>query len=255
MLLSEFFNTYISTKEDVTEKWQHQMQLNSELNKLLGMLQNNGVKVMKHYIETILNTNVNPFDCMVFCNKLHLVTVSDFMEWSNSLEKSKIKDVIGLFTDVPPVLTGGVDTIQVNKLINNIKELIPQEYKEQDITINIPTDITYQILTLQDIKKIIKYDKTNRLRYIKESRDCDDFASLFKCAFRKLGLGNATIFGCVINLYSPQGHLIGGHAINLIYYEDNGHYLKLFEPQTDDIKDFGDLLFGHKYYKIRQINI
>lgn len=256
MTLQEFFDKYISKNPDPWKKWTEQTQLNSELKTALETASSSvpGISFMIYYIEKLNYSTVTPFECINFCNALNLVEITDFVNWSKALTPAHIGNIIKLLAPPEPTF-GTFEKIKANDIVNIIKNDIPMDYKENNLHVGIPEDSIYQIPTLSDIQKVISYDKTNKLKYISQTRDCEDFAKLFKCAFRKLGIGNVTVFDCAINLYTPQGGLNGAHGINLLYYEDNGKQLRLFEPQSDSIRNFGDIFVGFKYYKIREITI
>ena len=83
-------------------------------------------------------------------------------------------------------------------------------------------DSKYWVCSKQEFEDWIKWDWTNKKRYISEEYDCDNFAFSFKARCdRRLGI-NAV--GLVID-YS------GGHAYNLVIFSDAAP--ELFEPQGD----------------------
>jgi len=98
-------------------------------------------------------------------------------------------------------------------------------------------DTKYWTCTRLDFDVIIKWDWTDKKRYVKERYDCDNFAFSFKARMdRKFHLNNV---GLVVD-YS------GGHAYNCVVFS-NGT-VELFEPQSDS---FTTNLLGTGYYKCK----
>ena len=76
--------------------------------------------------------------------------------------------------------------------------------------------------TRQEFVNWIKWDWTNKRRWLEEEYDCDNFAFSFKARTdRKIGINWV---GLVID-YS------GGHAYNVVAFSDEAP--KLYEPQAD----------------------
>ena len=83
-------------------------------------------------------------------------------------------------------------------------------------------DSKYWTCTRLDFDAIIRWDWTDKKRYISEKYDCDNFAFSFKARMdRRFHLNNV---GLVID-YS------GGHAYNCVVFSDGK--AELFEPQGD----------------------
>ena len=257
MTLVEFFEKYKSKNTGFRGALE-QSVLNHKLKNDLTKLQTTvtGIKLMLYMISNIKYQPINYHTCLTFCESIGLVTVQDFIDWSNSLKIAKVFDIINYsdmipfkFTDI--AIWQHTRLLDLKKLVSNT---IPDTYKEKNINYYF-NDNTYYIPTYKAIKDYIENNTTNKLRYIVEKRDCDDFAYLFKCGFKNSGIGNTTVAICEVNLYTKDWESIyAAHAINLIVYSDKDkNYVKLFEPQTDELIDFGSTLAGTKYYKIRKL--
>jgi len=86
-------------------------------------------------------------------------------------------------------------------------------------------DSKYWTCTRLDFGAIIKWDWTDKKRYVKQKYDCENFAFSFKARMdRKFHLNNV---GLVLD-YS------GGHAYNCVVFSDGT--AELFEPQNDSFK-------------------
>ena len=83
-------------------------------------------------------------------------------------------------------------------------------------------DSKYWACSKKEFEDLIKWDWTNKKRYVAEEYDCDNFAFSFKARCdRKIGINTV---GLVID-YS------GGHAYNVVAFTDSP--AKLYEPQSD----------------------
>ena len=106
--------------------------------------------------------------------------------------------------------------------------------------------IPKNLVTVEDI--IHKY-RCDRLTYIQQRRDCDDFAIMFKSFLSRHSLGNLTAGVFWARFYKEDGSHVY-HAINLILYKDeNGNIThKLYEPQSE--MKFYDIGQNEKYIRI-----
>ena len=93
-------------------------------------------------------------------------------------------------------------------------------------------------ITLDEWKKIIRQDLIDRLKWILDKFDCDNFATIFT-AFMSVfyGLNSAGLaLGAVLDKNTKK--VIGYHAYNVIVAEDSGEVkLFIYEPQNDTIKE------------------
>ena len=205
-----------------------------------------------------------------FFDYYNVQTLDDFYNWEDALKKADISKIV---SDIQPkyykLNYNNYETINKNDLKDAIWNLIPDIYR-YDWVYNKKfffDDSKYKIIPLQDLKEFLKVSLLNRLSYLSERRDCDDFAQLLKCEFRKYGYGNVTVAKISINLFKNKRDnytdpnlsfkdMFGAHAINMAYVKDNNDYkLILIEPQRDTIFNFGDPTITTKYYKIRYINV
>ena len=100
-------------------------------------------------------------------------------------------------------------------------------------------DSTYHLTDWETWKRIIKWDWTNKRKYLKDIYDCDDFADEFSAmATSTYGL-NSVALAKMTRLDQPNtDKLIGYHRHNLILANDkeNGLEAYLYEPMTDGFK-------------------
>ena len=83
-------------------------------------------------------------------------------------------------------------------------------------------DSKYWACSKKEFQDWIRWDWTNKKKYVAEEYDCDNFAFSFKARCdRKIGINTV---GLVID-YS------GGHAYNVVAFTDSP--AKLYEPQSD----------------------
>ena len=102
-------------------------------------------------------------------------------------------------------------------------------------------DREYTALPLKVWERILEWSDVDRIDYVSEKRDCDNFAIALS---GQVGLRLAVNgIGLVVD-YS------GGHAYNCILVrEGNDLTLRIVEPQTDRMPAVGSCLSGHEAYK------
>jgi len=98
-------------------------------------------------------------------------------------------------------------------------------------------DSKYNCIKLTDFQAIIASDFTNRMKWLAETWDCDNFASLFSSLMSLIynfnGAGIA--LGAVVNKQTKQ--IEGYHAYNCVILDTNNtKKLYLYEPQADILK-------------------
>ena len=97
-------------------------------------------------------------------------------------------------------------------------------------------DSKYHLCSEKDMTAIIKFDWTDRKKYVSEFYDCDNFAFNFKAMVaRRFGINSV---GLVIDWS-------GGHAYNIIAFRNGS--MKIFEPQSDSWP-----VLGSKMYKFEK---
>ena len=128
------------------------------------------------------------------------------------------------------------------EILNNC-EVITLDKLEELITREFPKlkpyylDKKYRIADETQIREALKYSQTKRLKYSKETFDCDDFATVLKSEIVKLG---TNAIGIIVDVS-------GKHAYNVIVYKnDNVLHLFIVEPQTDEIVKIGEGLYKAK---------
>ena len=104
-------------------------------------------------------------------------------------------------------------------------------------------DRTYTALPMATWASILAWSDVDRVQYVAERRDCDNFALALA---GQVGL-RLSVNGCgVVVDYSGQ------HAYCVLLVEDTargGIYARLVEPQSDGLPQVGDSMSGHEAYK------
>ena len=101
-------------------------------------------------------------------------------------------------------------------------------------------DSKYWACSKKEFQDWIRWDWTNKKKYISEQYDCDNFAFSFKARCdRKIGVNTVAL---VID-YS------GGHAYNLVVFTDAP--AELYEPQGDRFVSMGTGISKNEIYKMR----
>jgi len=128
--------------------------------------------------------------------------------------KQRIKELEAQITPPSLVYKGDMD-------INELSSILIDKFP--DAPLYLP-DYYYKTCTVEDIKRFLNWDTTNKLKYIGESFDCDDFAWRLK--------GNITIPPwSAIPFFILWTNL---HALNgFIDYLGDFYFV---EPQTNKIQ-------------------
>ena len=101
-------------------------------------------------------------------------------------------------------------------------------------------DSKYWACSKKEFQDWIKWDWTNKKKYVSEQYDCDNFAFSFKARCdRKIGVNSVAL---VID-YS------GGHAYNLVCFTDAP--AELYEPQSDRWVTKGNGKSKNEVYKMQ----
>jgi len=115
-------------------------------------------------------------------------------------------------------------------------------------------DSKYYLLNKATIEEIIKYDWTDKKKYVSDWFDCDNFASVFAAHMMEIyGVNSVGIMGHVEMLDKNTGAHHGWHRINMILVVGNGLEAYMYEPQTDEwqkIEKGKKYVFGKYEYKI-----
>lgn len=134
----------------------------------------------------------------------------------------------------PPKVVYQITSKEVRKIIESSLRAKPDHVKL--------ADGNYGLYSLQDLKRFLNHDKTDKYNYIKESFDCDDFADVLKgherewFRFHKQPMGSTfgIVWGDIRN--DENSDKPRPHAVN--YFIDDDKKLWLIEPQTDNIFEF-----------------
>lgn len=88
------------------------------------------------------------------------------------------------------------------------------------------TDLTYQVFTVQDLQRFLKMDNTDKMKYVADKWDCDNFAVLL------YAMAEIAMPGCCFGeLWASTPN--GMHAVN--FFVDNLNRFYTIEPQSDEI--------------------
>jgi len=97
-------------------------------------------------------------------------------------------------------------------------------------------DTKFWYSSISDFKTIISKDFIDRLKWIAESFDCDNFASLFCSLLTVIWGYNGVGVGLGAVLDKETKEVLGYHAYNCVLVEENGNnVLYLYEPQSDSL--------------------
>ena len=131
--------------------------------------------------------------------------------------KNKLDQLINIY--IPP-FKPKIYQVDVDFIAKRLEKLPNWEWWRW-----LPLDMLYYTTTLEDFKKIIEWDRTNRKLYMIDRFDCDKYAMYFKANVAWYFGINAV---AVVLDYSSQ------HAYCLVFPYDVDRPLG-YEPQTDEI--------------------
>lgn len=98
-------------------------------------------------------------------------------------------------------------------------------------------DRIYHYVDINSMKKIMRKDLTDRLKYYSEKFDCDQYATLFASIVNVMFGINCVGIALGAVLDKNTKNLIGYHAWNLIITEESNQVcLYSYEPQEDILK-------------------
>jgi len=90
------------------------------------------------------------------------------------------------------------------------------------------SDTRYRLPSVDTIKKLLDADDTDKLNYVEDFADCDDYAFALQGAQEKYFWGKGYAFG-ILWYYNERF----GHAVNL--FIDRDRQLYIVEPQSDAV--------------------
>lgn len=112
-----------------------------------------------------------------------------------------------------------VERTEIN--MGRVWEMLQTKFPKAAIFLS---DNTYKLCNLEDIEEFLRVDQTNKMGYIPEDRDCDDFS------FRLLGQFSVPEWsGIALGIIWTDVH-----ALN--FFIDQNLEFWFIEPQTDDIQ-------------------
>ena len=230
-------------------KFLNQDIMDRKLKQDLEKLPHPAVKLCLTYLTQFVKVKINYETVSDFYEQLNIITMKDFIKFNNSISDFNI---INLFTNLKSELSLGIVSSVSQQVVRDAIKKIDSKYIEPHCSI-LFSDVYYRICDHNRIKDITDASKLEKIQYVAERFDCDDFARALKCFLAQQHYGNLALAYCEINLYSKDYEKsIGAHALNLIVSENHeGYQINLIEPQTDKILNIGDPVINTKYYKIR----
>lgn len=152
--------------------------------------------------------------------------VEDVVTFVSGFDKINTNEII---QDIQPTLN--IDLTQRDKINSgDLKNIIKDQcFCTSNCTFHY-TDAHYYLPTKDDLDNLMQYSKLPQLKYIPESRDCDDYAHMFRSWLAFMGIGNLAIAYVEVSLQGYNGQNIGAHAINACILEDKT--VLLIEPQN-----------------------
>ena len=116
-------------------------------------------------------------------------------------------------------------------------------------------DAAYRILDEPTVTECLAYDKSNRKRFKRDYRDCDNYALMLSHFFAaRLGVNScAEVMSFLAgHAFSAMPVLVDGETPDPLGYRNNGRIIKwlIIEPQADKILDANDL--RRSMYRLRR---
>jgi len=121
----------------------------------------------------------------------------------------------------PPEIVG---LLSVNEIIELYVECFPSIMPDLNYHMLV-LDGTYQLTTMDEVRRFVEWDNTNLFKYVPDILDCDDFAAHLWGAFAIPGWSGLPV-ALVVG---------GGHAFCSVVAlgEDGEPHIHFIEPQTD----------------------
>ena len=112
---------------------------------------------------------------------------------------------------------------------STIRTILKQTYPGAHVRI---ADGLYNIVSYSELLRWLNTDSLDKMRYIKDVLDCDDFARESRCRIMRLNRAHGKNFMyAYCEGYTPMGY----HAFCLSFCDGS---IKIVEPQNDDTKDW-----------------
>ena len=131
-------------------------------------------------------------------------------------------------------------------LSGKIVEVLKSRGFNKNITLS---DGRFYLIPFSQWKEIIEVDWTDKMKYVKEKRDCDNFAYSFSSRMSELFEINSAgiVWGYIYN--KDTGKSIGGHLWNCIITSDFKMYF--YEPMKDTYLEYnsGKIVMGKWRYE------
>ena len=179
---------------------------------------------------------MHPDDLIQHCKDLGFLEWPDLEKFILAIDPTSFNfNYIKQVYNPPFPELGETEMVNVYAVHNHIRAT---GFQISPFNINVTYDKEYELLSHEDLLKVVKANPSNKYQYIPEKRDCDDFTRIFLGWMSRQGRGNIAIFGlrCVLNYTNGKTE---EHLMCLVLTKDKQVYI--FEPQNDSyIWKFGD---------------
>ena len=112
---------------------------------------------------------------------------------------------------------------------STLRTVLEEAYPDAHIRI---ADKSYDVISYSELLRWLNTDSLNKIQYIKDIWDCDDFARESRCRIMRLNRIHKKNF---MYAYSEGYTPLGYHAFNLSFCDGK---LRIIEPQNDDTKEW-----------------
>lgn len=110
---------------------------------------------------------------------------------------------------------------------STLRTILKEAYPDAHIRI---ADHSYDIFSHSELIRWLNTDSLNKIRYIRDIWDCDDFARESRCRMLRLNrMHRKNFMYAYCEGYTPMGY----HAFNLSFCDGE---IKIIEPQNDDTR-------------------
>ncbi len=153
--------------------------------------------------------------------------------WSNLLEAVTQQ---GEAPKPKPQVKDAISMVSYDKVVAALRQSALKNLRPQFL------DRNYTALPMEKWQEILEYSDVDRVQYVSELRDCDNFA---------IALAGQVALRFGVNGIGIVVDFSGRHAYNclLVSTSDGGLEIKVVEPQSDGMPKVGDRLSGHEAYK------
>jgi len=199
-----------------------------------------------------VNSRYDPSNILALCLKLGLKTDKDLYDFVGFMSNIDVDGLIECHSPtLKDILNIDVDNPIKEMTYDSIKSIIKNNFPiEKTLKYSEQLDSIYLSPNKKQVEYCLQQCISDQLKYKANSRDCDDYAFIFRTFLSKNGYGNLTIPYVSINVYNDDDTIKFAHGVNIIIYNDGS--CKFLDPQSDKLWNADEKMpWGVSNYNIK----